>query len=323
MFNENKYEPRENPEPREKNPRKKLEKLMLEISREVNQALGLDLINQEGAIDMQAWAKANGSQDLKNDQNFVKAREIKFSGIDQESVRNDYLRNYGLREEEAMLEQYRKEREKQKGIIFEKAKTALFHKFVGDKFVVVHTSHYDDYKNNVDNLMVNRETGDPVCAFDEVRAEGENDKKLQEKIDKVKNLAENGGTEIKYGFSFDKDLKNGNNALVLKKLKNIPTFCLSVTSKNLDELLEAISDDPHDEPSQTEQKIFQELVRALREQTEMLRPNTDSQKQFRSAGHSLRAQMKTFQKINLCSALEQNLRNFESSLKIMENRVGK
>lgn len=294
MFRENERGPQENIEHHEKNPRRKLEKLMLEISREINQTLGLDLINPEGAIDMQTWTEASGRQDLEKDENFVKTREMEFSGLKNERVREYYREKYHAKTEEEMLGQFRKEREKQKGIIFEKAKTALFHKFAGEKFIVVHTARYDDYKNNVDNLMVNRETGDVVCAFDEVRAEGEDDEKLQNKIDKVKNLVQDGGTEIKYGFSFDKKPENKNNSLVLKKLTNIPTFYLSVTSKKLDELLEAMSDDPGATPSPTEQKIFQELVSSLRSQAKMLKG------------------------VKVPPVVRYHLRGFENSLIIME-----
>jgi hypothetical protein len=53
---------------------------------------------------------------------------------------------------------------------FEVLKTIVFYKFLNEKFIIVRTSSYDDVQNHVDNLIVEKETGNIVCAFYEVSA---------------------------------------------------------------------------------------------------------------------------------------------------------
>jgi hypothetical protein len=156
------------------------------------------------------------------------------------------------------------------------AVTAVFHKVLGEKFIVVRSSTFDDYENGVDNIIINKETGDVVCAFDEVRENSAAVRKIREdemvemtrtedKEEKIKRKARNGGTKIKYSFGFD------NGKLVKKETitTSIPMFYISVEAGELDKLLEGMNC-VSDKPNAVELEIFDKLIASLESQVELL-----------------------------------------------------
>lgn len=85
----------------------------------------------------------------------------------------------------------------------EKLATAIFYKFLKNDFIVARTSRFDDIKAGADNIIIERRTGNIVCAFDEVGdAFGE---RFQEKQWKTLHKNTKGGTNIKYGLKLEKD----------------------------------------------------------------------------------------------------------------------
>ncbi|HTX87283.1 MAG TPA: hypothetical protein VMC41_04445 [Candidatus Nanoarchaeia archaeon] len=167
-----------------------------------------------------------------------------------------------------------------KPALLELAATAIFHKVLQEKFIVVRSSVFDDYENGVDNIIVNKETGDVVCAFDEVREnvaghevvrrkdeEGVMDEKTRTegKEEKIKKKARSGGTKIKYGFGH---LAAGK--LVRKQITGVPLFYLSVEAGELDKLLQEMDYDSA-APNDAELAIFDKLIASLAEQVEMLK----------------------------------------------------
>lgn len=177
------------------------------------------------------------------------------------------------------------------------------HKILKEKFMVVRSSAFDDYENGVDNIIVNKETGDVVCAFDEVRDNSavvrkQREEKLDEKTrteakeDKIRRKAKGGGAKIKYGFG------SVNGELVKKPIKSVLIFYISVTAADLDKLLEKM-DYYSENPNKTELEIFDKLIVSLGEQVKMLK------------------------KEEINSEVAGNLDNFEASLKAIEGLRGK
>jgi pyruvate dehydrogenase complex dehydrogenase (E1) component len=102
----------------------------------------------------------------------------------------------------------------------------VFHRILGREFVVASASVYDDYFNGIDTVLVDKETGDVICALDEVHDE-EGRARHQKKIESIIKTAKKGGAKIKYGITFEKDDKTGANKLVQKTISNIPKFYLN------------------------------------------------------------------------------------------------
>ena len=126
-------------------------------------------------------------------------------------------------------------------------KTALFNKFLGKKALIVRTSLYDDVINHVDNLMIDKETGKTLCAFDEV---GTNIGPIfTEKMVKVLKInTEERGVKLKYGLKLEKEINN-ENKIKLGGRDNLPIFYLALPSlqikeaiKNAEPSLEKFSD---------------------------------------------------------------------------------
>jgi len=126
-------------------------------------------------------------------------------------------------------------------------KTALFNKFLGKKALIVRTSLYDDVTNHVDNLMIDKETGKTLCAFDEV---GTNIGPIfTEKMVKVLKInTEERGAKLKYGLKLEKGMNN-ENKIKLGRRDNLPIFYLALPSlqikeaiKNAEPSLEKFSD---------------------------------------------------------------------------------
>ena len=159
--------------------RKKLVDFIKEISGNLREE-GLPA-REDCRIDMDSFGEVYPEKTIKEDR-----REI-------ESYEKDW--QVGLSEEK---------RTKTEGEKLEMLKTAIFSKFLGKDFIVARSSLYDDVKNNIDNVILEKETGNLICALDEA---GESSGKgYEEKKTKVleRNRQENGGS-LKYGFKLEKD----------------------------------------------------------------------------------------------------------------------
>ncbi|MDD5626148.1 MAG: hypothetical protein PHG83_03215 [Patescibacteria group bacterium] len=126
------------------------------------------------------------------------------------------------------------QKNKRDGEKLEMFKTAIFNKFLKDKFIVVRSSQKDDIDNGVDNVIIEKETGNIVSAFDEVATfnydDNQNDPRYEKKANNVIGKNKN-GVSIEYGFSVDKNKK----IQLIKDIKNIPIFYLALPQKKLEE----------------------------------------------------------------------------------------
>ncbi len=142
----------------------------------------------------------------------------------------------------------------------EALKTIVFHKFLNEKFIVIRTALYDDVQNHVDNLIVEKETGNIICAFDEVSAiSGPEFIKKQERF-----LRNNiNGAKVKYGILSTKD------SLIKDRIENIPIFYLALPPENINEGIRNIAS--LEEISDYEEKIWSYFVTTLQSQIARLK----------------------------------------------------
>ena len=184
----------------------KVRDFMKEISKELKRE-GFPIGN-DGRIDMRAFEKVYSKGEVKRDNDYIKQKENLFN---QEAL------DKGLSKEEIEKGKLMAEGER-----FEKLKTAVLYKAFKEKFVVARSSRYDDIKNGIDNIIIEKETGNIVCAVDDV-ATDENSKKFEEKKRKVmeKNMA--GGAKLKYGITIDE-----RGWMRKTELNNIPVFQLTL-----------------------------------------------------------------------------------------------
>lgn len=205
-----------------KNYTEKLKVLLKNIAEKINleteQEYGLvGLLNSDCTIAAEGYAESQGGiyrdEEVQNHQKKVWELELDFSNANNPNVQEFY----GLKKPEDMVKRWKDSKEKNKNGQTEMAVTALFAKILKDHFLVVRTASYDDYIHRVDNIILNRRTGEAICAFDEVH-EGGQGERTDAKNEKVKKIAKKGGTEITYGLR----LENGK--LVRSRMKNIPVF---------------------------------------------------------------------------------------------------
>ena len=128
------------------------------------------------------------------------------------------------------------EKEKAKGLKMgeklEMLKTAIFYKFLSEDFIIVRTSRYDDIINKVDNLIIEKETGSPVCAFDEVSEISGS--RFEEKKAKVLERNIKGGGKLKYGLTLKK-YEKGKAKLTLGEISSLPVFYLALPERHIEE----------------------------------------------------------------------------------------
>jgi len=150
------------------------------------------------------------------------------------------------------LTEYLANQEKSDGQRLETLKTAIFNKFLGDGFIVVRASKYDDIKNGVDNVIIDRQTNEVVCAMDEV---GDmNSRNFDDKKAKVLEKNQRGGVNLKYGLGLDSLQEQGRSGL--------PLFLIALPSERIQEGLRNFSADLA-EPSLYEKRLFDFWVSLL------------------------------------------------------------
>jgi len=155
---------------------------------------------------------------------------------------------------------FREEKSKNHGELWEKALTVIFHKILGLKILVVRASKYDDLINGIDTYLVD-ENGNIICALDEVSTErGSELEKI--KSQKVEDKNKSGGAKIKYGLSLDKERN-----IVKKSIENIPMFYMRLSGERLVQLLKEMCNNSNkDSILDIEFAIFNDLIFSLERQ---------------------------------------------------------
>ena len=223
----------------------KIRNFMETISGELKKE-GLPIMS-DGRIDMRAFKRVYSKGEMDGDYNYINKKQGVF---DKEAFLDKGLSKEEIEEGKLMAE----------GERFERLKTAILYKVFGKKFAVVRSSRYDDIKNGIDNVIMEKETGNIVCAVDDVTAE-ENSEKFEEKRKRVmeKNMA--GGGTLKYGIAKNKGKKRFN---------NIPVFWLDLSRENLIKA-EKKFNPLEKEPSDDEKELAFDFIISIKEQIEFFK----------------------------------------------------
>lgn len=227
------------------------------------------LLNPDCAINMDAF----GYYDIDQDKKRIYKQDVEWSGA-------NLKKNEDLTEK--IVAQYKINKKRNANGRWENAAIFLLYKILGNRYLIVKAAEYDDYFNGTDTLVVDKETGDVICALDEVH-ENIGGARHEKKIRATEATARQGGAEIKYGISFEKDKHTGENKLVKKRLTNVPRFYLRIshfnpeTNLDLQNLLENMNYNLDSEPSEIELKIFDMLMDSLTEQRKKQREIIDRQ----------------------------------------------
>jgi hypothetical protein len=114
------------------------------------------------------------------------------------------------------------EEDKKIGEIFEKLKTAFLYNHLSENFIICRTTFFDDFLHGVDNIILDKKTGNVVCAVDDVVAG--NSKEYEDKKNKQIKVNERGGATLEYGLVLDAQHQK----ISLAPLKNVPLIVIAL-----------------------------------------------------------------------------------------------
>jgi hypothetical protein len=121
----------------------------------------------------------------------------------------------------------------------------VFNKCVEDNLLVFRGSIYDDINNNVDIIIIDKRTMQPLGAIDVTSSLLSDVFKKKQKA--VNNKNQRGGTTIKYGITHTQD------SVQLSSLENVPLFILGVL---VEEAIKKINISNSDKPTDDEKNLF-------------------------------------------------------------------
>ncbi len=194
-------------------------------------------VDNDGRIDMTAYTGiySDVQKDLDRNREW---EEKYYNGATPDEAREQRLRADGERLE--MLAQ------------------AIFAKNFGADFVVTRSSPHDDRVNKTDTVLLERKTGNVVCAFDEVGHM--NGARYDEKLRIIQEHNLKGGTSLKYGLGIERD---GEEARIIgTEVHNIPLFYLALPKDRVEKGLQEFDPSPT-EQSDFEKKLFDYFIATL------------------------------------------------------------
>ena len=204
--------------------------------------------------------------DIRKDKTKIKEKEKKF---DDELIKDGFS-----------IEEIKEKKLMAEGERFERLKTAILHKTFGKDFIVVRSSRYDDIFNKIDNVIVEKETGNVVCAVDDITTKNSDsgkdeitDFRFEDKIEYTTRKNKEGGAELKYGISMEEG------RVVKKNIRDIPVFCISLSPETLKKT-EATFVDGKDEKSQEEKDFISHFLSLIEKQIEDLEKKHRSDSAF-------------------------------------------
>lgn len=118
--------------------------------------------------------------------------------------------------------------------------TYLLDKTLRKYFFIFRTTIFDDMMHGVDNLIIEKKTGRPICTFDIVTPavlHRKVDEKLKEKIDKVLKKNIEGGAKLNYGIKI-KEEKGEKKLIYPFKLSQVPIRYLALNEHSLRKSIE-------------------------------------------------------------------------------------
>jgi uncharacterized protein related to proFAR isomerase len=226
----------------------------LEMISEKLTGLGIPLTG-DCRIDIKGFGNVYSTEEIIQDQEEVERLEKEFAK--SEELKKETIKFKTNPEKFLALKDQGKAGEK-----LELLKTAIFSKFLNENFIVVRTSKYDDIKNNVDNLIMEKDTGSLICALDEVGSTSGS--LFEEKKNKVlmKNTQEGG--KLKYGLQLTKG------EIKLGPIMNVPIFLIALPTRHINEGIRNFNLS-FDKFSNYEKKLFKFWILSLKSQIAALR----------------------------------------------------
>lgn len=159
------------------------------------------------------------------------------------------------REGKANAEAIHKERLVLDGEKLEMLAYAIFTKNLGERFIVARSAPHDDRINKVDTLLLDRETGNLVCAFDEVGdTTGE---AYEKKLKDVRDHNLHGGASLKYGIGMDEDGK-----IKLTNVRNVPIFYVALPKDRINKGIAEFLPDTKNQ-SEFEKRLFTYFIATI------------------------------------------------------------
>ncbi len=203
-------------------------------------------VNDDCRIDMEAFKEVYSAETLEKDKEIVRG----WQKLDKRKFKD-------LPEEQVEIKRLKKEGEQ-----LEILKTVVLYKFLSEKFIVARTSVFDDIENKVDNLILEKETGNLVCALDEIsNVSSVEFERKQAKV--LERNREEGGGKLKYGFKKEKD------KFVMEEAEHLPIFYFALPSKYIKEGINNLIPELG-QSSDYEEKLFSYFIALIKSQISSL-----------------------------------------------------
>jgi hypothetical protein len=146
--------------------------------------------------------------------------------------------------------------------------TAILGKGLKERFYVFRSYEYDDYKHKVDNVIIDKETGKSVVAFD--AKSGKPGPEFEQQKKEIEDLNQKGGTTLEFGVKLVPD--RGKMKVIPGSTGNLPLFYLSLSAKDVREGMEQFIPSEKD-MSEKEKEILNHLISLIAHQIEEKQPD--------------------------------------------------
>jgi len=233
-------------------------------SLDVNNEVGYTLLDSECSIDPEASGVLS-----ENQRQYIDRREVSFSKVDNPDARASISKFYkleALSESELtqwMMKHWQDHKKFDKNAMVEMLVTDVIKEGLGENYIVVRSSLYDDYKNGVDNVILNKKTKEVVCAFDDVHDREKGDS-IAEKNKALLKHARNEGVTLEHGIG----IKDG--AVSIMKLSNIMNYYIGITPSDMEDAIKALFGSDPEAAKKMQEKLFIKFTSAIIQQAEML-----------------------------------------------------
>lgn len=212
-------------------------------------------VNKDCRIDLETFkGKLYSPEIVEGDQKLVEERKKKFEA---ESWQR-------LERKKKWYKEIPGNEEERSGAKLEMFTTALFHKFLNEDFYILRSSEYDDIINRVDHLIIEKKTGNPVCAFDEVA--GMRGPRYEEKKMKILDRNLKGGVKLKYGIKVEASGEEPK--IELAQERHLPVFYLAFPQEELERAIGEFNAAPA--KTEEEQKFFAYFLKSIDSQVAAL-----------------------------------------------------
>ena len=216
-----------------------IDSLIQEIAVRQNKEMSLDnFLDREGKISPASQNVFKDDFSLAEKELYdIKSNIIGINTPDPNRIRDYYVKTFnfkGSTEEinRQIIKKWEGENKGRKSILAEKVIFVVLYKLLKDRFIVVRTSDYDDYKNGVDFLIVDKKNGSVVGAIDGLHDENKGSQdRAKQKEKKVQQKNERGGAMVRFGLRVDPVSQQAKP----ESLKNVPVFYLPVKNQHLEQ----------------------------------------------------------------------------------------